>query len=481
MRVTLFNPSFGENFVRVARWAAKSRGRVQRHPEYLLTAAQVLIDSGHEVSFVEAAARNFTPERSYEEVASFRPELVVIHATTPSIYNDIEQAAALKQRLGCKIAFVGQHVTAEPDNTFEISKGVVDYILVGEYDFSLRDLANGIPPEQIAGLYWHNGQKVILNPSRECLDVNLLPFPAWHLIKPEWYPDAGKKFPFLTLLTGRGCNNACTFCRDPQLMYGYRLRMRDAKKVVDEMEFDLKLFPQIREIMFETDTFAANHQHAKEVCEEILRRGINKRISWSCNARIDTNLELLPLMRRAGCRMLMVGYEFGYNEAFRAVRKGGVSVEMARKFTETAHKLGFIIHGCFMIGAPGETLESARKTIDFAKSLPMDTIQITGIATYPGTVMYKWAKENGYLLATDWREWLTAEREQKTLLNYPQLSHQEIDRLIDQGLREFYLRPVQLWRMVVSIRSLGDFYRKLYGLKAFLNYFVTGALRRHNK
>jgi len=481
MKIVIFNPSFGENFVRVARWSAKSRGRVQRHPEYLLIAAQVLIDAGHEVSFVEAAARNFSPEESYLAVAESRPELVVIHATTPSIYQDIEQAKAVKARTGAKIIFVGQHVSAEPDDTMNIGRGAVDYIARGEYDYILRDLADGLAPEKINGLTWQKGADVINNPDRECLDVNELPFPAWHLIKPEWYPDAGKKFPFLTLLTGRGCNNACTFCRDPQLMYGYRLRMRDAKRVVDEMEFDLKIHPQIREIMFETDTFAANRQHAQEVCMEIIRRGLNKRISWSCNARIDTALELLPFMRQAGCRMLMVGYEFGYNEAFRAVRKGGVSIEMARRFTETAYKLGFTIHGCFMIGAPGETKDSARATINFAKSLPMDTIQITGIATYPGTVMYKWAKENGYLLANDWRDWLTAEGEQKTLLNYPQLSNKAIDALIDQGLREFYLRPIQMWRMLVSIRSLGDFYRKLYGLGAFVSYFFSKFIKSTNR
>ncbi|HPB68348.1 MAG TPA: radical SAM protein [Candidatus Omnitrophota bacterium] len=473
MKVAIFNPSFGKNFVRVARWAAKSRGRVQRHPEYLLIAAQVLLDDGHDVRFIEAAARNFTPEESYDILRQFKPDLLVIHATTPSIYNDIEQARAVKEQTGCRVAFVGQHVTAEPDNTFEISAGAVDYIFRGEYDATLRDLAAGTPAAGIAGLTWQQSGRVIHNPDRRPLDVNGLPFPAWQLIEPEWYPDAGKKFPFLTLISGRGCNNACTFCRDPQLMYGYRLRMRSAEKVVDEMEYDLSVHPQIREIMFETDTFAASREHAEAVCREILRRGLNKKISWSCNMRINTPLDLLPLIKSAGCRMLMVGFEFGYDEAFRAVRKGGVNVAMARQFARRAHELGFIIHGCFMIGAPGETRASAQETIDMAKSLPLDTVQITGIATYPGTAMYQWAKENGYLIAKDWREWLTAENEQRTLLSYPQLSNQDMDAFIDKGLKQFYLRPGQIWRMLISIRSAGDLLRKLYGFGAFLNYFLN--------
>ncbi len=472
MKIAILNPSFGDNFVRVARWAAKSRGRVQRHPDYLLIAAQVLLNGGHEVIFVEAAARNLTPEESFRIIREFKPELLLIHATTPSIYADIEQARVIKEQNNCKVAFVGQHTSAEPDNTFKIAAGAVDYILRGEYDYTVRDIANGVSVKDILGMTWQDADgKVIANADRAPINVNELPFPAWHLIKPEWYPDAGKKYPFLTLFTGRGCNNACSFCRDPQLMYGYRIRTRRAQLVVDEMEFDLKLFPQIREIMFETDTFAAEPDHVREVCNEIIKRGLHKKISWSCNMRINTDLSLLPLMKEANCRMLMVGYEFGTDEALRAVRKGGVNVAMGRAFSKRAHELGFTLHGCFMIGAPGETKKSAHATIDCAKSMPLDTMQITGIATYPGTHLYQWAKENGYLLAKDWKDWLTAEGEQKTLLSYPQLTNKEIDALIDVGLKEFYLRPKQMWRMLISIRSVGDFLRKIYGFGAFVDYF----------
>lgn len=477
MKVAILNPSFGDNFVRVARWSAKSRGRVQRHPDYLLIAAQILLNAGHEVIFVDAAARNLSPEESFRLLREFKPELLVIHATTPSIYADIEQTRIIKTQNLCKVAFTGQHVTAEPQNTLQLGQGAVDYILRGEYDYTLRDLANGRAPASIAGMTWRDETgRIITNPDRAPLNVNELPFPAWHLIKPEWYPDAGKKFPFLTLFTGRGCNNACSFCRDPQLMYGYHLRNRSAALVVDEMEYDIKLFPQIREIMFETDTFAADPAHVRQVCEEIMRRGLHKKITWSCNMRINTDLSILPLMRKANCRMLMVGYEFGTDDALRAVRKGGVNVAMGREFSRRAHELGFTLHGCFMIGAPGETRASARATIEYAKSMPLDTIQITGIATYPGTHLYKWAKDNGYLLAKDWKDWLTAAGEQKTLLCYPQLSNTEIDNLIDQGLKEFYLRPVQIWRMLVSIRSVGDLLRKIYGLNAFIHYFFQKIL-----
>ncbi|MGE0266881.1 MAG: radical SAM protein [Candidatus Omnitrophota bacterium] len=483
MKIAILNPSFGEDFVRVARWAAKSRGRVQRHPEYLLTAAQVLIDRGHDTIYVEAAARNFTPEESYKIVSDHQPQLLIIHATTPSIYNDIEQAKEIKLRTGCKVCFIGQHASSEQENTFEIARNVVDYIAAGEYDYTLRDLADGLALDKILGLTWWNAdtQTVVKNPDRPSIEVNELPFPAWHLIKPEWYPDGGKKFPFLTLMTGRGCNNGCTFCRDPQIMYGYRLRNRTAKSVVDEMEYDLKIHPQIREIMFETDTFAADTQHVKEVCQEIIKRGINKKITWSCNMRVNTDLDVLPLMKESGCRMLMTGFEFGYDDGLKAINKGGVSVDMAREYAFAADRLGFTIHGCFMIGAPGETKETAQQTIDFAKSLPLDTVQITGVASYPGTSLYKWAKENEFLRANDWREWLNAQKEQRTLLSYPQFTSEDIDEYIDKGLKEFYLRPKQMWKMFISIRTFGDLLRKLHGFKAFTDYFVKKLTGQVNK
>jgi len=168
----------------------------------------------------------------------------------------------------------------------------------------------------------------------------------------------------------------------------------------------------------------------------------------------------------------MTGFEFGYDEGLKAINKGGVSVEMAREYAIEADKLGFTIHGCFMIGAPGETKQTAQKTIDFAKSLPLDTVQITGVASYPGTSIYKWAKENNFLRADNWREWLNAEKEQRTLLSYPQFSSEEIDEYIDKGLKEFYLRPKQMWKMFLSIRTFGDLLRKLHGFKAFVDYFA---------
>jgi len=222
--------------------------------------------------------------------------------------------------------------------------------------------------------------------------------------------------------------------------------------------------------MFETDTFTAISSHAKEVCEEMMKRGLHKKISWSCNVRVDVQLDLLPIMKKAGCRMLMIGFEFGTNEQLNSVKKG-TTIELGRNFAKTAHKLGFTLHGCFMIGAPGETKQSAQKTIDYAKNLPLDTIQVSGIAVYPGTEFYNWAKQNSFITAKDWTDWVDKNHEQVTILSYPQMSKEKIDFYIDKALRDFYLRPKQIWKMLLAIRSWDDVKRKAYGLKSFLDYF----------
>ena len=168
--------------------------------------------------------------------------------------------------------------------------------------------------------------------------------------------------------------------------------------------------------------------------------------------------------------MLMVGFEAGSQRCLDSICKG-VNLEQSKKFAEVAHKIGFIMHGCFMFGFPGETPQEAQKTINFAKSLPLDTVQFSGIVAYPGTAIYRWAKQKGYLVPKDWTEWVSPKKEQVTVLNYPQFTKEQIDEYIDKALREFYLRPSQITKMLLNLRSLSDIKRKFFGFRSFIDYF----------
>ncbi len=469
MKVSVIIPTYGKDFSKSARWYTKSRSRCFRHPEYLLTTVAVLEKAGHKVQFIDATTHNVSEKRIVNRIIKFNPDLVVIYCTTPSIYSDIHHANEIKNRnKKIKIVIIGPHVSALPKETLEIDKSV-DIAAYGEYDYTILDIANKKPLKKILGIAYKKGKKIIKNRPRPPIkNIDELPFPAWHHIKIEDYPDPGKLYPFITLITGRGCPNYCTFCVNTPLFFKRKLRLRSAKKIVDEIEYDLKLFPNIQEFMIETDTFTASPQHVREFCNEILKR--NLKIRWSCNVRVDVDLSLLPLMKKTGCRMLMIGYESGVQRCLNSVCKG-VTLKQSRKFTERAHELGFILHGCFMIGFPNETPAEARQTIDFAKSLPLDTVQFSGIVAYPGTAIYYWAKKNGYLVPKDWTEWVSPEKEQVTVLSYPQFTKEEIDKYIDMGLREFYMRPSQILRMLTNMRSISDIKRKVFGFRSYMDYF----------
>ncbi|MCX6710334.1 MAG: B12-binding domain-containing radical SAM protein, partial [Candidatus Woesearchaeota archaeon] len=245
MKILMLNPSYVRDFCKSARWATRSRGRVQRHPEYMLTATAVL-EREHNVKFVDGAALNIPKKEIAKIISRFRPDLTVIHTTTPSIYNDISYAKLAKDFCSATV-LVGAHSSAVPKDTFRIanklSKGCVDMIVRGEEDYTLRDVAAGKEKKDILGLSYYEKGKVFHNPLRIASeDINGLPFPAWHHVKPEWYFNGGNLYPFITLISARGCFGRCTFCRETQVTFGRMLRLRHPKLVVAEIEYDLKTF-----------------------------------------------------------------------------------------------------------------------------------------------------------------------------------------------------------------------------------------------
>lgn len=476
MKILFLNPAYGRQFCKSARWFAKSRGRVQRHPDYLCIAIAVLEKAGHKCKFIDGAAKEISFSDTTNIVKEYRPEAVVIQGTTPSIYSDINYAKMCKDVLGkdCITVMVGAHSSAEPADTLTKGEGGLDIVARGEYDYTLRDIVEGKSIKDIEGISYFKGGTVFHNNSRSLIDnLDDLPFPAWHHISPYDYPDSIKLYPFITLISGRGCESACTFCLFTQVMYGRRYRYRSPEKVVDEIEYDLKMFPFLKEIMFEDDTFTLvrHKERLYRICEEMMSRNI--KISWSANARADlTELSILKTMKKAGCRMLVTGFEFGSQQILDTVRKN-ITLEQMRKFAENCNRAGIKVHGCFMIGGPGETRETAYETIKIARELKISTAQFSGICPYPGTEFYKWCKEKNYIVPKDWSGWVDNNLEQRAIISYPNLSVDEINQLADTGLKRFYLRPCQVMSILKSIKSVSDLKAKLYGFKKFLQYFFS--------
>lgn len=475
MKVLLINEPFVKGFNRAQRWAARTRGRVLRAPDWLAYATAVLEDAGIDARLLDFPALEWDKNDLRRLVRREKPDFVVLDSTTPSIYSDIECAAICKEEADPKIVMVGPHVSALPSETLSMAEGTVDVACIGEYDYTVCDVINNFDSlSEVKGIaYLRNGEPAITDARQLIRDLDSLPFPAWHHLDLMKYFDGSKLYPYIDIFSGRGCPYGCTFCLWPQVMHGRRVRLRSPQAVVDEMERDIKLCPEVvrgGEFFFEDDTFSAVKSNAMAICEEILKRGL--RISFSVNARTDTADEgLFKLMKRAGCRQLLVGFESGDQNMLDRMNKKQ-STEDARRFMELARKARLDVHGCFVFGLPGETEETLERTIQFALGLGLHTVQFSAAAPFPGTAYFDYCRKEGLLKTENWESWLDA-GEQAAVVEYPGLTRQSINQAVDSGLKRFYFRPSYMVKFLAQTRSRSDLYRKLRGAANFLSYLWT--------
>lgn len=476
MKILVINEPFIKDFCRTQRWAARTRGRVLRAPDWLAYATAVLENDGYDVQFWDFVAKGWDKDKLRSLVHIEQPDVVVLDTTTPSIYSDINCASIIKEEAQSKVIMVGPHASALANQTLLDAGGSVDVVCRGEYDYTVRDVVqcfeNGGDLEKIKGISYveHNG--IHHNVNRPLIrDLDKLPFPAWHHLDIADYFDGGKLFPYIDIISGRGCPNKCIFCLWPQIMHGLKYRLRSPKNVVDEMEFDLEQWPKLKqgEFFFEDDTFTIDKKRALQICDEIINRGL--KVTWSVNARADTgDIELFTRMKQAGCREVLVGFESGDQVILDNINKH-LTLEQSKQFVENAHKAGLVIHGCFVMGLPGETVETMKKSIGFAIEMKLDTVQFSASVPFPGTEYYNICKRNGLIKATSWEDWLD-NGEQSTVVEYPDLSGNEVEWYVDKGLKQFYFRPGYMVKFLLNTHSLPDLYRKLRGFKNFTSYLI---------
>jgi radical SAM superfamily enzyme YgiQ (UPF0313 family) len=175
-------------------------------------------------------------------------------------------------------------------------------------------------------------------------------------------------------------------------------------------------------------------------------------------------------MKKAGCRELLVGFESGVQDVLNKMNKH-IALEQARVFMEYTKTAGLDVHGCFVIGLPGESEESAKETVNFALNLGLTTAQFSGATPFPGTKFYDLCRENGWLEAQNWQDWLR-DGEQSGIVEYPNFGRERINYYVDLGLKKFYLRPAYMAKFILYNRSFADFYRKLRGAGNFLSYLL---------
>jgi hopanoid biosynthesis associated radical SAM protein HpnJ len=368
-------------------------------------------------------------------------ELAVLHTSTPSFPSDVRVVEALKDanpRL--KLGFVGAHVAVNPVAALQ-SSTAIDFVARHEFDFTIRDVAEGRRLEDIDGLSFRTGSGIAHTRDRAALeDLDQLPFVVdvyRRDLTIEQYFIGYLLHPYVSLYTGRGCRSKCTFCLWPQTVGGHRYRTRSVEHVVEEVSLVRRYFPQVKEVFFDDDTFTDDAPRA----EAIARRLSGLGVTWSCNAKANVPRSTLEVLRDNGLRLLLVGYESGNQQILNNVKKG-VRLDVARRFTRDCHDLGITIHGTFIMGLPGETRETIAETTRFALEIDPHTLQVSIAAPYPGTALHRQARDAGWLQHDP--ALVDTTGRQLSALVYPHLGADEIARAVETLYRRFYFHPSKI-------------------------------------
>jgi hopanoid biosynthesis associated radical SAM protein HpnJ len=462
LKTIFLNPPSFENFDGGAgsRWPATREIESYWYPVWLAYPAGMLEGS----RLLDAPSHHISGQETIEIAKNY--EFLVLFTSTPGFPGDILLVQAIKKlNPNIKIAFVGPHVSVLPEKSLRMCSAI-DFVCRKEFDYAVRDYANGKPLEEIAGVsFLKDGQIVHTPDAPQIQNLDALPH-VTDVYKRDLditrYNVPFLLYPYVSLYTTRGCPAQCTFCLWPQTLMGHPWRQRSTDDVAREISRAKQLFPEVREFFFDDDTFNIQKKRTIELCEKLKPLGL----TWSCTSRVTTDYETLKAMKEAGCRLLIVGYESGDAQILKNIKKGA-TVERARQFTKDCHKLGLVVHGDFILGLPGETRETIQHTINFAKELDVETIQVSVAHAYPGTELYDHVVSNGFMAAES--KMVDDGGHQVVHIEYPGLPAAEVMQSVHRFYDEYYFRPKAVFRILKKAAFNSTDRKRLYNeAKSFL-------------
>ncbi len=473
MKTLLMNPPSFENFDGGAgsRWPARREITSFWYPVWLTYPAGMIRES----RLLDAPSHGVTPQQTIDIALEY--DFVVIFTSTPGFANDVRLAEMIKAaKPQIKIAFVGPHVSVLTEQSLN-DTSAIDFVCRKEFDFSVTEFAQGVPLEKIKGISFRKDGRIVHNPDREPLtDLDSLPF-AVDTYKRDLditrYNVPFLLHPYIAFYSSRGCPAKCSYCLWPQTFSGHRWRTRSSENVAAEVRRALELFPNVKEIFFDDDTFAWGKKRVLDICEKF--KPIN--FTWSCTARAHADYETLKAMKEAGCRLLIVGFESGDPKVLENIEKGA-TVEQAKEFMKNCKKLGILVHGDYIFGLPGETRETIQRTMKFAEELDCETIQVSIAHPYPGTAFNDYLVKHGYLTNDEMADELG---HQLPNIRYPDLNRHEIVDAVEDFYGRYYFRPRIIFRILRKAVFNGEERRRLFkeareylSLRAKRKRFVKG-------
>jgi anaerobic magnesium-protoporphyrin IX monomethyl ester cyclase len=441
-------------------------------PMGLLQLAAVLESKGYRVSIIDANALKLQPRDVVPLLGD--TDVVGLTAMTPTISRAIEIARYIKgARPEIPLILGGSHATLLPGETLTAAPEI-DVIVRGEGEETIVELLTALENKQslgeIQGITYSENGKTVDNPLRSSMiELDSLPFLAYHLLHPGLYrphPPHGRALPFAVMITSRGCPYKCAYCSKP--VFGKKFRAQSPERVVDEIAY-LQEKRGIKELAFYDDVFTMDKKRAYAVAEEILKRG--GKIIWSCETRVNlVDRELLRHMKQAGCYSVSYGIESGSQEILDTIDKD-ITLEQVEEAVRFTREAGLHVIGYFMVGSPGETPATIRQTVGLARKLKLDFAQFSITTPFPGTKFYEMYLEGGGDSNIPWEDYIYAGSggSGTPVFESPSLRRDDIFNWVKRAYREFYLRPSYIWRRLRRTTSIGDLKVNLSGLSMLLS------------
>ncbi len=478
MKILMLNPPFLPKYSRFSRSPAVTKSGTIYYPIWHAYATGVLENAGHEVRLVDAPAAGLSREDCYRITREFSPRLAVLYTSTPSIYNDVEIGARIKEiSPESFIVLAGPHVSALPEESLGLNERI-DAVARREYDLTLVDLAqaleNGGELSGMPGITYRHGKEIITNPDRPFMEnLDDIPFVSAvykrHLNITDYFY-AHCQFPVISIFASRGCYARCNYCVYPEQMFGRRQRRRTPENIAAEFAYIQSELPQVKEVLIDDDTFSFHQEHTLEFCELMLEKKI--RLPWTVECRANLQYETMVMMKQAGCRLIVVGFESADDNILSNVKKGITSNRM-KQFVADARRAGVMIHSCFMVGNRGESRETMARSLGFAREINADTCQFFPLMVYPGTEAYEWAKSQGYLMTGDYRKWLTEDGLHNCVVRTPELTAKDLVDFCDYARKKYYLNPRYIgYKMFKMLKKPQEIRKTLKSTKTFFKFLI---------
>jgi len=422
------------------------------------------------ITIIDAEALNYDYESTIEHLLACKPDLVGITTTTPSFDIISELVAKIhKATPNIPIILGGPHATGSPDTT--VSVPGVTAAVIGEGEITLLEivehLEQKLPLTSIAGIAYQdpNRKLIITNPRAQIEDLNSLPLPARDLLPMKLYYSPPTKTlggsHIANISTSRGCPFNCTFCLST-MMWGKKCRQKSVGRIMEEIEDCIKRYG-CDEFNFNDDLFTADKNRVKDFCDQMVKKNIN--VNWVAMSRSDyITYELLAVMKKGGCKKIAIGFESGSPTVLKHMNKR-LDINKSLEAAKLIRNSGISLFAAFVIGHIGETTETIKETIAFAKKIKPDTVAFFQASPYPGTDFYKTAKHSGYLNEmAKWADYAIVSNK-SSVVNLPGLSAEEIHRQVKIAYRSFYLSPNYIISRLKQIRSWRMLLENLKGLK----------------